>query len=316
MAVRQPIEKQGAVFAAGHESSKSPRIWSDAQVASNYEFEKLRKIAHAEFKTLISYTSEFEKDVHLSIVNWLHDVYTNTLVNLIAPDLPEILVSGVGRILEQGTEEVVDRELVRTQQKVVADLVTRLDLHALLTRTADMVSWSNCGADWKMVWSKDRAQPSLVLWQETPGYYAYEECPLRDPSFVKARQYWYPVTKTTRYNDGSKHDELFYVRERQALRRNEAGDVVGLDVTNTAYRTNDEKMPTVDEVSVASVWPDDDPPLPSYYLPGLTQMLGYRVWNVNRTSDYSEALINLQANWIMVNTQRQVVIKLLGDVMN
>jgi len=290
----------GAVLGQLNGLSAAPSVWTPEQQSQIVALEALRNLKDANWKITIQYKSEWEVDPKICGCNWLYDVYTRTLSALVTPEPPEILPLGS------------NRKTLDAQHTILTNLRDTLDLQSLLPHMSEMMSWAGfCTV--KVVWSDHLQQPTPVVWEDQPGYYAFVEHPLGDPAFTSAIQFWFPLVSSVKVNNTSV-TKLYYCCERQSLRTDAAGAITGIDIRYTAYTTNDARMPTTTSVPFAAIWPTATPPQDAY-LAGITTLLGYRLTNVTGATDYTPALRSLQENWILLNTQRMVVVKIMETPM-
>jgi len=270
-------------------------MWENAQIAAVCALAKLKNLFIGELTAYIKWDNGYEgKDAKLSIVNWLAEGVTKPLSDLLAPEVPAFTATGAAKAT------------LRKQQVAIERLSTALKLHALLGPTARTVSYAG-GAWWKLYWSPTLNAPQLRLWGAKDGEYCFPEVDPTDPGAIQALNFWYPVVKMV---DGK--PQTYYLRERQSL------VPAGLQLDRTAYTVH-AGYPTTNDVPLAAAWPTAAPPPPVSLIPGVTNLLGYQLNNVDALgdgtgdSDYTLALQSLQEDFIKLNSSRQAVILLLKN---
>lgn len=267
-------------------ASQAPPLWTDWQQHQVADEARLKGWFEAKYKALIKYESVYEKETPIVPVNWCGKVFTPRLADLVAPAMPPLTVSGS------------NRATVKRQQAYVDGLVDDTNLHAIIGPTARRVSWAG-RCVWKLYWSMALQRPALRIWGERDGEAAFVERDPSDPAAIQGYQFWYPVTKDK---------VMYYVLERQRM----AGGQ--LAITTSAYRTRGG-MPVDDPVTLESIWPANSAPPAALVTLDVPSLLGYQIDNVCGTTDYSDDLLGLQRDYILLLTQRQLVVRLLEQPM-
>ena len=267
--------------------STAPPVWSNEQQHQVSEESRLSHWANGQFKAIVKYHSVYERETEIVPVNWVGRVMTPRLADLVAPTMPEIEIIGT------------NQSVVKRQQAYIETLIDDLNLHAIIGPTARRVSWAG-KAVWKLYWSAAAQRPAIRLWGEHEGEVAFEEIDPADPSTIRGYQFWYPVVV-----QNEKKAITYYVCERQVVANEQ------LTITNTAYKTRGGQ-PVQDTVPLESIWPSNSTaPLPFVQYPTIPTLLGYTIYNVCHTTDYSDDLLGIQKDYMLLLTQRQMVIRLL-----